>query len=71
MQQEANGFYRAVDLAAIIALEHDAYGIYRDTIMDTYEKLETVNKTCSGAPQQCANGAYRFVELLALIAIQL
>ena len=41
---------------------------YSELISSILDDMNTIDESCSGAPQQSANGAYRLVEMLAIIA---
>ena len=44
-QQTANGLYRCVELLAVIGLELDSSGKYREFIMQVLEDMDTNNKS--------------------------
>ena len=69
-QQTANGLYRCVELLAVIGLELDSSGKYREFIMQVLEDMDTNNKSASSAVHQEVNGAYRMVDMLTIIAYE-
>lgn len=41
---------------------------YSELISSILDDMNTIDESCSGAPQQLANGMYRCVEMAALVA---
>ena len=41
---------------------------YSELISSILDDMNTIDESCSGAPQQSANGMYRCVEMAALVA---
>lgn len=41
---------------------------YSELISSILDDMNTIDKSCSSAPQQLANGMYRCVEMAALVA---
>ena len=63
-------FTCAVALATWMPAQAQA-SAYSDTVDSVLSTWESVNSSCSGAPQQLANGTYRMTELLAVLAYEL
>ena len=60
-----------VDMLTILALELDSTGVWRQTILDVLDSLDTNNDHAESAAQQLVNGLYRCVELSAIVAMEL